>query len=198
LSCCWSAVYLDSLVMQKTLFKRIRLPHHDYTGVGAYFVTLCAHGRKCIFGIISNGEVVLNDIGQIVNRAWLRSAEIRKEIVLDAYVVMPNHFHGIVIFPQGKADSRPMEDKKAGCRPALRTSREHEVRSLSTFIGQFEAVTTTAIRRLMRQPDLRVWQARFYDRILRNETELNRAGEYILKNPAQWETDEENPYRQGS
>lgn len=136
-----------------------------------------------MFGSISNGEVVLNDIGQIVKREWLRSAEIRKEILLDAFVVMPNHLHGIVIFPEGKAD----------CRPALRKSREHESRSLSTFIAQFKSVTTTAIRRLARQQDLRVWQARFYDRVLRNETELNRTREYILNNPAQWEFDDENP-----
>jgi putative transposase len=161
-------------------------------------VTLCAHGRKCIFGRISNGEVVLNDIGQIVNREWLRSTEIRKEIVLDAYVVMPNHLHGIVIFQEEKADCRSRET--ADCRPALqnsglrvRSSREHESRSLSTFIAQFKAVITTAIRRLTRLPDLRVWQARFFDRVLRDEMELNRAREYILNNPAQWESDAENP-----
>jgi len=182
--------------MGRTPFKTIRLPHHDYTGAGAYFVTLCAHGRECIFGDISKGEVVLNDIGRIVEREWLRSAEIRKEIVLDAYVVMPNHLHGIVIFPA----------EVAGCRPALRnparnpaprgqprSSREHEARSLSTFIGQFKAVTTTAIRRLAQQPDLQVWQTRFFDRVVRNETELNQTREYIFNNPAQWELDEENP-----
>lgn len=176
--------------MQKTPFKRIRLPHHDYTGAGAYFVTLCAHGRKCIFGEIPKGEVVLNDIGRIVEREWLCSAEIRKEIVLDAYVVMPNHLYGIVIFLEGKADCRP-----ALRNPALRTrsSRQRESRSLSTFIAQFKAVTTTAIRRLAQQPDLRVWQTRFFDRFLRNETELNRTREYIFNNPAQWEFDKENP-----
>jgi REP element-mobilizing transposase RayT len=176
--------------MSKTPFKKIRLSHHDYIGVGAYFVTLRAHERKCIFGGISGGEVVLNDIGQIVNREWLRSAEIREEIVLDAYVVMPNHLHGIVIFPDKNNGERG-----AGCRPALqgRSSREHETRSLSTFIGQFKAVTTTAIRRLAQQPDLRVWQTRFFDRVVRNETEMNRTREYIFNNPAQWELDEENP-----
>ena len=179
--------------MPKTPFKRIRLPQHDYTGAGAYFVTLCAHERKCIFGGISRGEAVLNDIGQIVEREWQRSAEIRKEIVLDAYVVMPNHLHGIVIFPEEKADCRTVEEEGAGCRPALRTSREHEMRSLSTFIGQFKAVTTTAIRRLSQQPDLQIWQTRFFDRVVRNETELNRTREYIFNNPAQWEFDEENP-----
>jgi len=182
--------------MGTTPFKAIRLPHHDYTGAGAYFVTLCAHGRKCIFGNISKGEVVLNDIGQIVAHEWQKSAEIRKEIVLDAYVVMPNHLHGIVIFPEEKAGCpTSTEETRAGCRPALRgrTSREHESRSLSTFIAQFKAVTTTVIRRLAQQPNLRVWQTRFFDRVLRNEMELNRTREYIFNNPAQWESDEENP-----
>lgn len=178
--------------MGKTPFKRIRLPHHDYTGSGAYFVTLCAHGRNCIFGRISRGEVVFNDIGRIVDREWQRSAEIRREIVLDAYVVMPNHLHGIVIFPEERADCRPALRNPA-LRGLPRSSREHESRSLSTFIAQFKAVTTTAIRRLAQQPDLRVWQTRFFDRVLRNETELNRTREYIFNNPAQWESDEENP-----
>jgi len=172
--------------MPNPRFKRIRLPQHDYTGAGAYFVTLCAHERKCIFGAILSGEVVVNDIGRIVEREWLRSAEIRKEILLDTYVVMPNHLHGIVVFPEGR-------EERAGCRPALRGSREHATRSLSTFIGQFKAVTTTAIRRFAQQPGMQVWQMRFYDRVIRNETELNRTREYILNNPAQWELDEENP-----
>jgi putative transposase len=174
--------------MRATPFKRIRLAHHDYTGAGAYFVTVCAYEWKSIFGEIVGGEVILNDIGRILEREWLRSGEIRKEIVLDAFVVMPNHLHAIVIFREERED-------RAGCRPALRGSREHETRSLSTFIGQFKAVTTAVIRRFMQEPEMRVWQMRFYDRVIRNETELNRMREYILNNPAQWHLDEENSDR---
>ncbi len=140
--------------------------------------------------------MVLNDIGLIVYREWLRSAEIRKEILLDAYVIMPNHLHGIVIFLEDEADCRPALQKSVLQSPAqLRLSRQHEARSLSTLIKQFKAVATTAIRRHVQQSDLQVWQTRFFDRVIRNETELNRIREYIFNNPAQWELDKENPER---
>ena len=141
--------------------------------------------------------MVLNDIGQIVEHEWLHSAEIRKEILFDAYVIMPNHLHGIVIFIEGReekrADCRPLEEE-ADCHPALRrTSRQHKARSLSTFIAQFKAVATTSIRRLVQQPNLQVWQTRFFDRVIRSEAELNQTREYIFNNPVQWEFDKENP-----
>jgi putative transposase len=78
--------------------RSIRLKDCDYTRMGAYFVTLCTQGRVCLFGEIVAGEMRLNEYGEIVQKEWFRSAEIRREIVLfsDEFVVMPNHIHGIV------------------------------------------------------------------------------------------------------
>lgn len=81
--------------------RSIRLKGHDYSGPGAYFVTLCTYNRECLFGEIEDGEMRLNNMGHVVRDKWVRSADIRPGIVLDAFVVMPNHVHGIVIFGDG-------------------------------------------------------------------------------------------------
>jgi putative transposase len=77
--------------------RSIRLTEYDYTGAGAYFVTVCSHGRECLFGEVVDEAVRLNEFGEIVREEWLRSAEIRKEIILDEFIIMPNHIHGIII-----------------------------------------------------------------------------------------------------
>jgi len=76
--------------------RSIRLKGYDYSQAGAYFVTLCTHGRACVFGEIVDGQMRLNDAGRIVADEWMKTADIRREIQLDQWVVMPNHFHGIV------------------------------------------------------------------------------------------------------
>jgi putative transposase len=75
----------------------IRLKGYDYSAEGAYFITIVCKDRVPWFGKIINGKMQLSDAGKIVEEEWLRSAELRSQIMLDAFVVMPNHFHGIVI-----------------------------------------------------------------------------------------------------
>jgi putative transposase len=77
--------------------RSIRLRNYDYSQSGIYFVTLCTYQRQCLFGQISDGKMELNELGEIVQSEWLRSPEIRREIALDEWVVMPNHLHGIVM-----------------------------------------------------------------------------------------------------
>lgn len=75
----------------------IRLNGYDYRQSGAYFVTVCAHNRACLFGEIIDGELCLNDFGRILEYEWLRSEKIRKNVEIDKFVIMPNHLHGIII-----------------------------------------------------------------------------------------------------
>ncbi len=74
----------------------IRLPGYDYALPGAYFVTLCAFNRKCIFGRVVEDRMYENDCGKLAREQWFESAQIRQEFALDAFVVMPNHLHGIL------------------------------------------------------------------------------------------------------
>lgn len=110
--------------------RSIRLSGYDYSLAGAYFVTVCTQGRACLFGEITDNEMRLNDAGQAVADEWLKSAAIRDEILLDEWVVMPNHFHGIVIITEGRGD-RPVApvgitDHFRGDRPiALIRTTDH-------------------------------------------------------------------------
>jgi REP element-mobilizing transposase RayT len=95
----------------------LRLAHYDYIRAGAYFITLCAFRRELLFGAIAGGEVRLSAAGQIAAEEWERSAEIRAEIELDAWVVMPNHLHGIVVITDSSAGAHG--DGTAGDMPSV-------------------------------------------------------------------------------
>jgi len=101
--------------------RSVRLSGYDYSGPGAYFVTICAHGRRCTFGEIRGAEVCLSVLGRIVREEWLLAPVVRKEAELDAWIVMPNHLHGILwIAPnEGGADSPRGESRMGACHAAL-------------------------------------------------------------------------------
>lgn len=82
--------------------RSIRLKEYDYARNGAYFVTICAHNHQCLFGEIVNGEMQLREFGQIVHTEWLQTAKLRPNVVLDVFIVMPNHFHAIFIITDGR------------------------------------------------------------------------------------------------
>jgi putative transposase len=92
-------------------YDRARHPHHsirlrgyDYTGAGAYFVTICAWQNQHLFGSIINGAMHLNDVGRIVADEWQRTAVVRSNVIVDAFVVMPNHMHGVLILTNADPD----------------------------------------------------------------------------------------------
>jgi REP element-mobilizing transposase RayT len=172
--------------------RSLRLRDYAYTQVGAYFVTVCAYQRKCLFGEVVDGEMAVNDIGRIVAEEWLRSAEIRQEIELDAFVVMPNHIHGIVVITHvGKAG-----DVGAHGRAPLRTGDNFPYRpprSLGSFIAGFKSACTKRINELRALPGTPVWQRNYFEHVIRNEGDLNAIREYIATNPLCWFEDKENP-----
>ncbi len=171
--------------------RSIRLKGYDYSRPGAYFVTLCVHDRKCLFGDITDGEMHLNEYGKIVQTEWLKSSEIRNEIELDAYQIMPNHFHGIVIIQNGTMDRRD-ERPFVPTRPIAPTFKMRP-KSLSSLMAGFQSPVTSKINQLRGTPKRRVWQSNYFDRIIRNDKELNRIRKYIIENPMKWDLDNENP-----
>jgi REP-associated tyrosine transposase len=76
--------------------RSIRLRHYDYGASGAYFITLCVQNRTCLFGDVIGGSMVLNGLGKIVATEWQRTAEIRPNVAVNEFVVMPNRFHGLL------------------------------------------------------------------------------------------------------
>ena len=98
--------------------RSIRLKGYDYTQAGAYFVTIVAHNRTCLFGDILGGDMRLSSAGHAAQEQWLRSSDIREEFELDAFVVMPNHLHGIVVVKSpGAADAPPVHVGAHGRAP---------------------------------------------------------------------------------
>ncbi|MBI5081703.1 MAG: hypothetical protein HZB17_10420 [Chloroflexi bacterium] len=202
-----------------TLHRRsIRLPNYDYSQAGSYFVTLCAHARECLFGEIVDDAMSLNDYGKIVEEEWLKSAEIRKELELDAYVIMPNHLHGIVVINNdggltvGATGQSPLipttveasgrsplaTDVGAHGRAPLRADQpilHRKPRSLGSFIAGFKSATTKRLNLKRNTPSFAVWQHNYYEHIIRDEIDLNRIRAYIQHNPARWAEDENNPER---
>lgn len=175
--------------------RSIRLPGYDYTQSGAYFVTICAYQKECLFGEIVDGQMRLNQYGQIVADEWKQSSVIRKEIQLDASIVMPNHFHGIVVITNNmiQVSDRVEANNPVGanCRSPLQSSMKPK--SLSSLIAGFKSITTKQINILRNAPGTSVWQRNYYEHIIRSQDALNRIREYIINNPNSWETDQLNP-----
>jgi putative transposase len=186
--------------------RTIRLKDYDYSRTGVYFVTLCTEERECLFGEIVDSEIQLNEFGRIAASEWTRSKEIRKEIVLDEFCVMPNHIHGIVLIQHVCGHIVGAN----GCSPATACvgetmkgrSAESPLRmkskSISSFIAGYKSSVTKQINGIRNTPGVPVWQRNYYEHIIRNDGELNRVRQYIQGNPLKWESDDENPFKQNS
>ncbi len=164
--------------------RSIRLKGYDYGQTGAYFVTVCAYNRECLFGDIADGNMMLNECGMVVRDEWEKSANIRLEIKLDSFIVMPNHFHGIVHIVGANGRS-----------PLHRTGMGSK--TLSSFVAGYKSAVTKRINELRQTPGVPVWQRNYYEHIVRSEEELGRIREYIIHNPVQWANDRNNPGYQG-
>jgi len=164
--------------------KSIRIKGYDYASEGAYYVTICSHKRECIFGEVVEEEMRLNDTGEIVREEWLRTPVIRREVELDAFIVMPNHLHGIIIIkdhPVGPhrhaAETHRYAPKEPPTEIALvrthgRASLRRKPNSLGSIIAGFKSAATNRINVLRKTPRSPVWQPKFHDHIIRNEEEL--------------------------
>jgi hypothetical protein len=94
--------------------RSIRLQGYDYSQAGAYFVTICAQNRECLFGDIADGEMRLNDAGQMVQTVWDEIPAHYPGIDIDAFVVMPNHIHGIIVIVRAAPCGRPEQGQPRG------------------------------------------------------------------------------------
>ena len=173
--------------------RSIRLPAYDYAQAGAYFVTMVTHQRQCLFGEIVGGQMWLAAYGQVVSEQWLRSALVRDEIELDAFIVMPNHIHGIVI-----RRAQPSGVGAHGCTPLPSSPPYRPPRSLGSLVAGFKSAATKRINEIRGMLGIPVWQRNYYERVIRDDEELNRIRQYTVDNPAHWEEDRENPNNVGA
>jgi putative transposase len=173
-------------MIEKHERKSIRLKEFNYSQPGEYFVTICTNNHECMFGTIVNDKMDLNDKGRIIDGCWKGIPEHFLNVELDEYVVMPNHIHGILIL-----------NDSVGTRHAVSLLQERFGKpvpgSLSTIVRSFKSAVTKQINEMHLTGNAPFWQARYYDRIIRNEKELNNIRDYIANNIVTWASDKENP-----
>lgn len=160
--------------------RSIRLVDYDYRQQGAYFVTICSHDQQCIFSIVGKAHMRLTPVGDIVVSEWLRTEHSREDVELDHFVVMPNHFHAILVI---------CNEDMAPQTSTGRSSSKPQSRSLSSVIGSYKSAVSRRVHSLARQSDLQVWQGNCHEHVIRSEQDLNRLRQYIINNPLKWEMD---------
>jgi REP element-mobilizing transposase RayT len=159
--------------------KSPRLKDYDYTGDGAYFVTICTYRRKLFFGDVIGGHMEHNSLGNLARMRLLELSARWDGVLVDSHVVMPNHLHAIIMLTSSEKN---MLEPQAG----IHSSRV----TLGRVIGLYKAGVTREAREKRWLPsDGLLWQGRYYDRIVRNEHELHMIRQYIDQNPQRWRDD---------
>ncbi len=187
--------------------RSIRLRGYDYTQAGAYAVTICTQGRVCVFSTIVDGEVDLTTIGCIVDETWETLPVRFPQVELDAFVVMPNHVHMIIViadeppvqetFPDsvGVGLALPKNEPPRTISQPSGTSREGTPRSALTvgdIVGAFKSISARKCNRVLDRTG-RFWQRNYYEHIIRDAADYENHRQYILTNPAQWTDDKNHP-----
>jgi REP element-mobilizing transposase RayT len=173
------------------LRRSIRLKHYPYAQDGVYFVTICTLNRECLFGAIADGEADLSTLGCVADSCWWAISEHFRGVELDAFVVMPNHIHGIVIINR----DYPVGARHVGARHAVPLQSQTESfglpvsGSLPTIIRSYKSAVTRQINQIRQTPGAAVWQRNYYEHIVRSTRSLNCIRQYIHQNPARWRDD---------
>ncbi|GIV42929.1 MAG: hypothetical protein KatS3mg035_0052 [Bacteroidia bacterium] len=178
-----------------------RLQNWDYRWAGAYFITICTHNRKHYFGEIHNGKMELSHIGIIADILWYEIPYHAQNVELGAFVVMPNHVHGIIIITNDNDNNNTVpvvvETLHATSLPPLREPSSEpkneqmskispKPHSISTIVRSYKSAVTKHARRLGFEFQ---WQSRFYDHIIRNDEAFQKITRYINNNPINWKED---------
>lgn len=198
-----------------------RKPNWDYSAEAMYFLTIVTQHRECILGTIVNHEMVLSDFGKIVEMEWFKSFEIRDELLLHTFVIMPNHLHGIVEIREkwdgmdGGTDGGTTDviaavvDSTATPTDSIDTDllsikRNPPIRlpkSISSFMAGFKSAVNTKIDDYIDEHQLNIpkynkknhfFQPNYHDHIIRNDREFGIIERYIVNNPMNWGKDKIN------
>lgn len=148
----------------------IRLKGFDYSHEGSYFITICTHERQSIFGEIVNKAMHINRIGKIVKNQWLQIPGRFNGLQLDSFVVMPNHFHGIIKIEESIPDQ-----------------------TIGKIVGAFKSLVANEYIKYCKDksvPAEKLWQRNYYEHIIRDEEDYSRIVDYIENNPMKWNEDQ--------
>lgn len=175
----------------------IRMHGYDYSCAGAYFVTICVYQRECLFGEVVDGIFVSNDAGKIVAETWLGLLSRFPSVSLDEFTVMPNHFHGILVL--GDDVGAPLAAPGVGGETAKQDASNNKKRAASScptlgdVMRAFKSISAISVNRVLGRQGLPLWQRNYYERVIRDEEELDALRQYVAGNPKQWAEDENHP-----
>ena len=189
--CLWNMVYNPQIHHRHS----IRLPEYNYRQPGYYFVTMSTQNRECLFGEIKEEKIILSEIGKIVYDFWPKVREHFNNVELDEFIVMPNHFHGIVVIKE-ILNYRGEDNSRRGnlyCRGGVTPPRRLlSSPRLGQIIAYFKYQTTKHINKLLRMPAKKIWQRNYYEHVIRNDQSLYNIRNYIVNNQLKWNKDVEN------
>jgi len=173
--------------------RSVRLKGFDYSQRSAYFLTICAHEKRHVFGKIISGKVELNNRGNIVNECWLSIPSHFTNVELAAHVVMPNHLHGILLIKYRAVESGARsQSSRVTAETSSRRIGAHVHGSIPTIVRSFKAITARRMREGIAGLALPIWQRGYYERVIRDQDEFQKTCAYIRLNPERWSSDEEN------
>jgi REP element-mobilizing transposase RayT len=190
--------------------KNLRLPYYDYSQADANFITIVTANRKCLFGSIVNGKIILNGAGQMIDSVCHEFPQFFPSVFFEPYIIMPNHFHAVVVIESnyfGKDPSMSPEGYDArlmdleGRSKTIYSTKSYEMEkspiSLPELVKCFKSLTTRRYidgveRYDWPRFDKRLWQRNYYEHVIRDESDYEVIADYILVNPQNWEKDPEN------
>ncbi len=173
-----------TLFKNKYRIESARLKGWDYRNPGYYFVTICTKGRIPYFGKVEGDDVRLSAIGEIAAQCWAENPQHHQGIELDEWVIMPNHAHGIIVIVDRVAVVETLQ-----CNVSTMQTISPKTGSLSVAVRSFKSAVSKLAHKAGHEFG---WQERYWDRIIRDEKELNRIRNYIRANPSNWENDRNN------
>jgi putative transposase len=188
-----------SLFKNRYVIGSKRYQGYDYSSPGKYFITICTNNKIPYFGKIENGVMILSDLGQMLYDEWLKTPEIRPDmnIILDEFVIMPDHFHAII-----EICKNPMNGKNkfdfGECRNTMHGVSTNTIdnkiqyknkfgpqsKNLSSIIRGIKSVITVYSKKTNQEFS---WQPKYFDHIIRTKPELYRIRKYIKDNPQNWD-----------
>lgn len=173
--------------------RSIRLKNYDYHQPNAYFVTICTLNRFHLFGEINDGEMWLSSVGEMINTIWFEIPIYYPNVDIDAFVIMPNHIHGIIILLENHTVGavpcdRPKPGQPQGVAPTL---------SLPEVLHRFKSLTTKRYIDGVKYSGWppfpgRLWQRNYWEHVIRNRRTLEAVRRYIMHNPMRWDMDRYN------
>ncbi len=182
----------------------------DYSSPADYFITICIEERENILGHIENGNMILSEYGEIVELEIKKISGYHKRVIMDVWVIMPNHIHLILTLGDYNFDNGissigdveeihefPLQLLQSPIDEIKQYRKQRRKMLISKLLGKFQQQTSKKINILRNTPGQKNWQPDYYDHIIRNQKSYKNIKNYIINNPQNWTEDKFNTENKG-